>query len=167
METKTALDALNDFCALCHIHLMLSAFVFNVMDISVALRFATQNVLGVADVPTPPPVIRRSLENVVLQVFRRVVAPLNNLDGIRVAEITRVVATKTKFWTVITKHRAESNVQRRNSMLGGMCSDQPFAENLADVADRIGSHRVKVRQSGIHLRDRIILPRCDIGLRRL
>ena len=165
METKTALAALNNFCALRHIHLMPSAFAFNVMDISAALRFVTQNVLRVADVPPPPPVIRRSLENIVLQVFRRVVAPLNNLDGIRVAEITRVVATK--LWTVITKHRAESNVQRRNSMLGGMCSDQPFAENLADVADRIGSHRVKVRQSGIHLRDRIILPRCDIGLRRL
>ena len=165
METKTALDALNNFCPLGHVHLMPSAFVFNVMDISAALRFVTQNVLRVADVPPPPPVIRRSLENVALQVFRRVVAPLNNPDGIRVAEITRVVATK--LWTVITKHRAESNVQRRNSMLGRMCSDQHFAENLADVADRIGPHRVKVRQNGIHLRDRIILPRCDIGIRRL
>ena len=165
METKTALAALNNFCALRHIHLMPSAFAFNVMDISAALRFVTQNVLGVADVPPPPPVIRCSLENVLLQIFRRVVAPLNNLDGIRVAEITRVVATK--LWTVITKHRAESNVQRRNSMLGRMCSDQHFAENLADVADRIGPHRVKVRQNGIHLKDRIILPRCDIGIRRL
>ena len=165
METKTALDALNDFCALCHIHLMLSAFVFSVMDISAALRFATQNVPGVADVPPPPPVIRRSLENVALQVFRRVVAPLNNPDGIRVAEITRVVATK--LWTVITKHRAESNVQGRNSVLGRMCSDQHFAENLADVADRIGPHRVKVRQNRIHLRDRIILRRCNFGIRGL
>ena len=111
--------------ACCHIHLMLPAFVFNVMDISAALRFVIQNVLGAADVPPPPPVIRRSLENVVLQVFRRVVAPLNNLDGIRVAEITRVVATK--LWTVTTKDRAESNVQRSNSMLGGMYSDQHFA----------------------------------------
>lgn len=144
---------------------MLSAFVFNVMDISVALRFATQNVLGVADVPPLPPVIRRSLESVVFQMFRRVVAPLNNLDGIRVAEITRVVATK--FWNVITKHRAESNVRRRISMLGRMCSDQHFAENLADVADRIGPHRVKVRQNGIHLKDIIILLRCDFGIRRL
>ena len=151
--------------ARCHIHLMLSAFVFNVMDISAALRFATQNVLGVADVPPPPPVIRRSLENVALQVFRRVVAPLNNLDGIRMAEITRVVATK--LWIVITKHRVESNVQRRNSVLGRICSDQHFAENLADVADRIGPHRVKVRQNGIHLKNIIILPRCDFGIRRL
>ncbi len=165
METKTALAALNNFCALRHIHLMPSAFAFNVMDISAALRFVTQNVLGVADVPPPPPVIRCSLENVVLQIFRRVVAPLNNQDGIRVAEITRVVATK--LWTVITKHRAESNVQRRNSMLGRMCSDQHFAENLADVADRIGPHRVKVRQNGIHPRDIIILPRCDFSIRRL
>ena len=159
------MDALNNFCALGHVHLMPSAFVFNVMDISAALRFVTQNVLRVADVPPPPPVIRRSLENVALQVFRRVVAPLNNLDGIRVAEITRVVATK--LCNVITKHRAESNVQRRNSVLGRMCSDQHFAENLADVADRIGPHRVKVRQNGIHLRDRIILRRCDFGIRRL
>ena len=151
--------------ARCHIHLMLSAFVFNVTDISAALRFATQNVLCVADVPPLPPVIRRSLENVALQIFRCVVAPLNNLDGIRVAEITRVVATK--LWNVITKHRAESNVQRRNSMLGRMHSDQHFAENLADVADRIGPHRVKVRQNGIHPRDIIILPCCDFGIRRL
>ena len=77
---------------------MPSAFVFDVMDNSFALRFVTQNVLNVADVLPPPPVIRHKPENVVLQVFRSIDAPLNNLDSVRVAEITRVVATK--LWKI-------------------------------------------------------------------
>ncbi len=77
---------------------MPSAFVFDVVDNNFALRFVTQNVLNVADVLPPPPVIRHRSENVVLQVFRSVGAPLDNLDSVRVAEITRVVATK--LWKI-------------------------------------------------------------------
>ena len=77
---------------------MPSAFVFDVMDNSFALRFVTQNVLNVVDVLLPPPVIRHKSENVVLQVFRSVDAPLNNLDSVQMAEITRVVPTK--LWKI-------------------------------------------------------------------